>query len=51
MRIRWYGASAFLISGERAVVIDPFCAMEGLAERGIQFDYPPIGAVQANFGR
>jgi len=25
--------------------------MEGLAEREIQFDYPPIGDVQANFGR
>ncbi len=51
MRIRWYGQSAFLISGESAIFIDPFGAMEGLAERGIQFDYPPIGDVQADFGR
>jgi len=48
MRIRWYGQSAFLISGEHAVFIDPFGAMEGLAERGIQFDYPPIEDVQAD---
>jgi hypothetical protein len=34
MRIRWYGQSAFLISGDHAVFIDPFGAMEGLAERG-----------------
>jgi L-ascorbate metabolism protein UlaG (beta-lactamase superfamily) len=48
MRIRWYGQSAFLISGERAVFIDPFGAMEGLAERGIRFAYPPIEDVQAD---
>jgi L-ascorbate metabolism protein UlaG (beta-lactamase superfamily) len=33
MRIRWYGQSAFLLSGERTVFIDPFGPMEGLAER------------------
>lgn len=48
MHIRWYGQSAFLISGERAVFIDPFGAMEGLAERGLQFDYPPVEDVQAD---
>ncbi len=42
MRIRWYGQSAFLLRGERTVFIDPFGAMEGLAGRGLQFDYPPI---------
>jgi len=31
MRIRWYGQSTFLISGERAVFIDPFGDMSGLA--------------------
>jgi len=45
MRIRWYGQSTFLISGERSVFIDPFGAMEGLAERGIEFEYPPIEGV------
>ena len=34
MRIRWFGQSTFLISGERMVFIDPFGAMDGLAERG-----------------
>lgn len=24
MRIRWYGRSAFLLTGERTVMIDPF---------------------------
>jgi L-ascorbate metabolism protein UlaG (beta-lactamase superfamily) len=47
MTIRWYGQSAFLISGEHAIFIDPFGAMEGLSERGLQFDYPPIAGVQA----
>ena len=48
MRIRWYGQSAFLISAERTVFVDPFGAMEGLAERGMQFDYPPIESVEAD---
>ena len=39
MRIRWYGQSAFLITGERAAIfIDPFGDVEVLAERGLQFD-------------
>jgi L-ascorbate metabolism protein UlaG (beta-lactamase superfamily) len=48
MRIRWYGQSAFLLRGERSVFIDPFGAMEGLAARGMQFDYPPIEGVEAD---
>jgi L-ascorbate metabolism protein UlaG (beta-lactamase superfamily) len=48
MRIRWYGQSAFLISGEQTVFVDPFGAMEGLAERGMRFDYPPIEGVDAD---
>src|ERR671928_560810 len=48
MRIRWYGQSAFLISAERTVFVDPFGAMEGLAERGMRFDYPPIESVEAD---
>jgi L-ascorbate metabolism protein UlaG (beta-lactamase superfamily) len=46
MRIRWYGQSTFLISGERSVFIDPFGVMDGLAERGLRFDYPPIENVE-----
>ena len=43
MLIRWYGQSAFLIRGERSVLIDPFgSGVAGLAERGLRFDYPPI---------
>ena len=48
MLIRWYGQSAFLIEGERTVFIDPFGDLEGLAERGLQFDYPPIEGVEAD---
>jgi L-ascorbate metabolism protein UlaG (beta-lactamase superfamily) len=48
MRIRWYGQSAFLLRGERTVFIDPFGPMEGLAARGMQFDYPPIEGVEAD---
>src|SRR5689334_19448975 len=46
MRIRWYGQSAFLVSGSKAVLIDPFdMPAERLAARGLRFDYPPIEAV------
>jgi L-ascorbate metabolism protein UlaG (beta-lactamase superfamily) len=48
MRIRWYGQSAFLISAERTVLVDPFGKMEGLAQRGMQFDYPPIEGAEAD---
>ncbi|MEN3311040.1 MAG: hypothetical protein V7645_369 [Actinomycetota bacterium] len=48
MHIRWFGQSAFLISGERTVFIDPFGVMDGLADRGMQFDYPPIADVGAD---
>jgi L-ascorbate metabolism protein UlaG (beta-lactamase superfamily) len=48
MRIRWYGQSAFLIAGEKTVFIDPFGDMEGLAARGMQFDYPPIEGAEAD---
>ena len=47
VNIRWYGQSAFLLRGAQSVFIDPFGAMEGLAARGMQFDYPPIEGVEA----
>ncbi len=47
MNIRWYGQSAFLLRGGQSVFIDPFGAMEGLAARGMQFDYPPVEGVEA----
>ena len=47
MRITWHGQSAFLIDGQRPVFIDPFGEMEGLAARGMTFDYPAIEGVEA----
>jgi len=48
MRIRWYGQSAFLISGERTVFVDPFGSVERLTAQGLRFDYPPIQDVEAD---
>ena len=48
MRIRWYGQSAFLIESGQTVFIDPFGSLEGLTERGLQFDYPPIEDAEAD---
>jgi L-ascorbate metabolism protein UlaG (beta-lactamase superfamily) len=47
MNIRWYGQSAFRLRGGQRVFIDPFGPMEGLAARGMQFDYPPVEDVEA----
>jgi hypothetical protein len=48
MDIRWFGQSAFLLTGTKRVLIDPFGAMDGLAARGIVFGYPPIAEIQAD---
>jgi L-ascorbate metabolism protein UlaG (beta-lactamase superfamily) len=49
MRIQWYGQSAFALSGAQgSVFIDPFGDMSPAAERGVQFEYPPIEGVQAD---
>jgi L-ascorbate metabolism protein UlaG (beta-lactamase superfamily) len=49
MRIRWYGQSAFLLSGEHTVLVDPFGAIgEQAKARGIVFDYPAIEPVAAD---
>jgi len=49
MRIRWYGQSAFLLTGEQSVAIDPFGVMgERLAARGLTFDYPPVAIDHAD---
>jgi L-ascorbate metabolism protein UlaG (beta-lactamase superfamily) len=46
MRIRWFGQSAFLLTGSARVAIDPFGDVQAAAaHRGIQFDYPPISEV------
>jgi L-ascorbate metabolism protein UlaG (beta-lactamase superfamily) len=45
VRIRWYGQSAFLLTGSRSVFIDPFTDMrETASRRGLEFDYPAIDA-------
>ena len=48
MRIRWYGQSTFLLTGEHTVAIDPFGDMSGVAARGMQFDYPAIPPLDAD---
>jgi L-ascorbate metabolism protein UlaG (beta-lactamase superfamily) len=49
MRIRWYGQSAFLLTGEQTVLIDPFGDIgEQAKARGMVFDYPVIEPVAAD---
>ncbi len=48
MRVRWYGQSAFLLSGERQVFVDPFGDLPGAAARGLVFGYPAIQGVEAD---
>jgi L-ascorbate metabolism protein UlaG (beta-lactamase superfamily) len=49
MRIRWYGQSTFLLTGEQSVFIDPFGNMaEALASRGLEFRYAPIVDARAD---
>jgi L-ascorbate metabolism protein UlaG (beta-lactamase superfamily) len=49
MRIRWYGQSAFLLSGEQTVLLDPFGSSTAtFAARGLEFRYAPIAPVSAD---
>jgi L-ascorbate metabolism protein UlaG (beta-lactamase superfamily) len=49
MKIRWFGQSAFLISADKTVAIDPFGPLgDRFAERGIVFAYPPVEGVEAD---
>jgi L-ascorbate metabolism protein UlaG (beta-lactamase superfamily) len=49
MVVRWYGQSAFLLRGFKTVLLDPFGAIgEALANRGMEFRYPPIAGVSAD---
>jgi L-ascorbate metabolism protein UlaG (beta-lactamase superfamily) len=46
VRLRWFGQSAFLLSGEMRVAIDPFGPLP--PGRELRFDYPPIEGVEAD---
>ena len=48
MLIRWYGQSAFLLTGEQSVFIDPFGDMSMAAAHGLEFNYPAIEGVTAD---
>jgi L-ascorbate metabolism protein UlaG (beta-lactamase superfamily) len=49
MHVEWYGQSSFrLRDGDTTVFIDPFGKMDGLAARGLEFNYPPIEGVEAD---
>jgi L-ascorbate metabolism protein UlaG (beta-lactamase superfamily) len=49
MQVEWFGQSAFRLTAEQAVFIDPFGDMSAMAaSRGMQFDYPPIEGVEAD---
>jgi L-ascorbate metabolism protein UlaG (beta-lactamase superfamily) len=47
VRVRWFGQSAFLLSSDKSVFVDPFGDMsERLAAHGLTFDYPPIAGIE-----
>jgi len=48
VRIRWFGQSAYLLSGEQRVFVDPFGDMSAAASRGLEFRYPAIEGVEAD---
>ena len=50
MLIRWYGQSAFLLTGEHhRVFVDPFGDLAGAAGRSDwKWDYPPVEGVEAD---
>lgn len=48
MRIRWFGQSAYLLTGEKRVFVDPFGDMSAAASRGLEFRYPAIEGVEAD---
>ncbi|HEX4325056.1 MAG TPA: MBL fold metallo-hydrolase [Gaiellaceae bacterium] len=51
MKLRWYGQSAFLLTGEqRSVFIDPFGDIAGArpADSGWSWPFPPIEGVEAD---
>jgi len=47
MKVRWFGQSAFALSGSAEVFIDPFGDMSAMAGRGMTWTYPAITGVSA----
>ena len=49
MRILWYGQSAYLLTAEQTVLIDPFGDLSArFAARGIEFPYPAMDKVDSD---
>jgi L-ascorbate metabolism protein UlaG (beta-lactamase superfamily) len=49
MRVEWYGQSAFRLESDGVTVfVDPFGDMSSLADRGLEWNYPPISGVDAD---
>jgi L-ascorbate metabolism protein UlaG (beta-lactamase superfamily) len=46
MKLHWFGQSAFLLTGDIRVAIDPFGDVGAVSQR--QFDYPPVTGVEAD---
>jgi len=46
--VRWYGQSAFLVSGSKNVFIDPFGDMKAITTSEFQWNYPPIDGARAD---
>jgi L-ascorbate metabolism protein UlaG (beta-lactamase superfamily) len=48
MKLRWFGQSAFLLSGATRVAIDPFGDVRAHMAGRRRFDYPPVTGVEAD---
>ena len=49
MIVRWFGQSAFLLTGSKTVLIDPFGDVGArVAARGLTFRHPPVAGVEAD---
>jgi L-ascorbate metabolism protein UlaG (beta-lactamase superfamily) len=48
VQVRWYGQSAFALTGDASVFIDPFGDMEAARARGMTWNYPAISDAAAD---
>lgn len=49
IRVRWFGQSAFLLSGEHhRVFIDPFGDVSRFTSQGVEWNYPAIEGIDAD---